>query len=236
MTSPLTQVSIVVPVLREAGAIASCLARLEAHVLDGVGCVFVDGGSTDGTPEIIAKWIERLPNPSAVQCIASAPGRATQMNSGTHACGGHLIFLHADTELPVGAVAAVRSALAAHPHAWGRFDVQIEGHSAWLPAVAWCMNLRSRASGICTGDQAIFMTRAAFDTLGGFPLQPLMEDIEMCKRLKRLAAPACLRQRVRTSGRRWDERGAWRTICLMWRLRWAYWRGADPAALARAYR
>jgi hypothetical protein len=119
---------------------------------------------------------------------------------------------------------------------WGRFDVRIEGKSPWLRVIAHLMNLRSRWSGIATGDQAIFVTRAAFDAIGGFPDQPLMEDIELSKRLKRLSAPACLRGPAVTSGRRWEARGVWRTILLMWRLRWAYWRGASAEILAERYR
>ena len=98
------------------------------------------------------------------------------------------------------------------------------------------MNLRSRLSGIATGDQGMFVTRDAFERVGGFPAQPLMEDIELSRRLKRLGRPACLRARVRTSGRRWEQRGVWRTIVLMWRLRWRYWRGESAEAIARAYR
>ncbi len=105
-----------------------------------------------------------------------------------------------------------------------------------LPVVAALMNLRSRVSGIATGDQAIFVTRDAFERVGGFPAQPLMEDIEISRRLKRLGRPACLGARVCTSGRRWEQRGVWRTIVLMWRLRWLYWRGESPARLAQAYR
>ncbi|MDP1532376.1 MAG: glycosyl transferase, partial [Rubrivivax sp.] len=108
--------------------------------------------------------------------------------------------------------------------------------SAWLPLVARLMNLRSRWTGIATGDQALFVSRYAFDAVGGFPDQPLMEDIELSRRLRRLGAPACLRQRVTTSGRRWDERGAWRTIVLMWRLRWLYATGTPAERLAQAYR
>jgi hypothetical protein len=129
----------------------------------------------------------------------------------------------------------VASALAGH--AWGRFDVRIDGRSRWLPVVAAMMNRRSRLSGIATGDQAIFMRREAFDAVGGFPEQPLMEDIEISQRLRRRAgAPACLREKVVTSGRRWDERGAWRTIVLMWRLRLGYWLGVSAERLAAAYR
>ena len=105
-----------------------------------------------------------------------------------------------------------------------------------LAIVAALMNLRSRLTGIATGDQAMFMTRAAFRAVGGFPDQPLMEDIELSRRLRRLSAPACLRARVVTSGRRWEARGVWRTIALMWRLRLLYSLGVAPERLARSYR
>jgi len=118
---------------------------------------------------------------------------------------------------------------------WGRFDVCIRGASRWLPMVAACMNLRSRPTGIATGDQAMFVTRAAFERVGGFPDIPLMEDIALSRALKRLGPPLCLREKVRTSGRRWDQNGAVRTIVLMWRLRLAFFLGAKPDDLARRY-
>ena len=119
---------------------------------------------------------------------------------------------------------------------FGRFDVHIDGRPRMLRVVAALMNLRSRLSGIATGDQAIFVRRDVFEAVGGFPDQPLMEDIELSCRLLRVSRPACLRARVRTSGRRWEQRGVWRTIALMWRLRWAYWRGVPAERLAEAYR
>jgi hypothetical protein len=97
------------------------------------------------------------------------------------------------------------------------------------------MNLRSRLTGVATGDQAIFARRDAFQAAGGFPAIPLMEDIELCKRLKRLSRPLCLRERVITSGRRWEKHGVLNTVVLMWRLRLAYFFGADPKELARLY-
>jgi rSAM/selenodomain-associated transferase 2 len=150
--------------------------------------------------------------------------------------GEVLLFLHADTTLPPDADRLITQALASGA-AWGRFDVRIDGRSRWLPVVGFLMNLRSRWTGIATGDQAMFVRRAVFEKLGRFPGQPLMEDIELSKRL--LAAghrPACLRARVTTSGRRWDERGPLRTIVLMWLLRWRYWRGASAQSLWEAYR
>ncbi len=158
------------------------------------------------------------------------------MNAGAAAARSDvLLFLHADTRLPPLADVQVLQALATGA-CWGRFDVRIEGRPRMLRVVSTLMNLRSRWSGIATGDQAIFVTRSALDRVGGFPVQPLMEDIEISRRLKRLSAPACLRARVHTSGRRWEQHGVWRTIVLMWRLRWRYWRGESPARLAEAYR
>jgi rSAM/selenodomain-associated transferase 2 len=221
-------VSIVMPVLDEAACIADSLAALAPLRAQGVQIIVVDGGSRDGT-------LLRCSGAADV-LLASPRGRARQMNAGARAATGDmLLFLHADTALPPEALALVSDALAHHP--WGRFDVRIDGHSRWLPIVAASMNLRSRLTGIATGDQAIFMRRAAFESVGGFADQPLMEDIELCKRLRQHhGAPACLRAHVVTSGRRWDERGAWSTIVLMWRLRWLYWRGVSADRLAAAYR
>jgi rSAM/selenodomain-associated transferase 2 len=216
------------PALDEAARIASALAALAPLRAQGVEVIVVDGGSRDGT---------LLRCEGAVDALLSAPrGRGPQMNAGARAAHGNaLLFLHADTTLPPDALGLVNDALARH--AWGRFDVRIEGRSRWLPVVAALMNLRSRLTGIATGDQAIFMRRDAFNAVGGFPNQALMEDIEICKRLRqRFGAPVCLRARVTTSGRRWDERGAWRTIVLMWRLRWLYWRGVSADRIAAAYR
>jgi len=157
------------------------------------------------------------------------------MNAGAARADGELLlFLHADTRLPDHADAAVLRAVAGGAD-WGRFDVSIEGRSALLRVVALLMNLRSRLTGIATGDQAIFVRRDLFQRLGGFADQPLMEDIELSRRLRAVSRPACLRARVRTSGRRWDSRGVWHTIVLMWRLRWRYWRGVPPEVLAREY-
>jgi rSAM/selenodomain-associated transferase 2 len=216
----------VVPVLHEAAGIAAALQALAPLRQRGAEVLVVDGGSRDDTVA--------MARPLADRVLHAARGRAQQMNAGAGAARGQmLLFLHADTRLPEGAFELVERAL--RHHAWGRFDVSIEGRPASLRIVAWLMNLRSRLSGIATGDQALFVTRAAFDAAGGYPDQPLMEDIELSKRLKRISAPASLRARVATSGRRWEERGVWRTILLMWRLRFDYWRGVPAARLVRRY-
>jgi rSAM/selenodomain-associated transferase 2 len=220
--------TIVMPALNEAAGIAATLQALQPLRARGVEVVLADGGSSDGTADLAAPWVDTV--------TASPRGRALQMNTGAaQARADALLFLHADTRLPPLAETLTLQALATGA-CWGRFDVSIEGRPGMLRVVAALMNLRSRLSGIATGDQAIFVTRAAFDRVGGFPVQPLMEDIEISRRLKRLGRPACLRAKVRTSGRRWEQRGVWRTVWLMWRLRWRYWRGESPAILAEAYR
>lgn len=220
--------SIIVPVLNEAEGIAATLDALAPLRAAGHELIVVDGGSHDATVP--------LSRERADQVLDGPRGRARQMNAGAALAQGEvLLFLHADTRLPPSADAHIATALA-QAAVWGRFDVHIEGRSRWLPVVASMMNLRSRLSGIATGDQAIFVRRDVFQRVGGFADQQLMEDIELSRRLRALRRPACLRARVVTSGRRWDSRGAWPTIVLMWRLRWRYWRGVAPDELARAYR
>jgi rSAM/selenodomain-associated transferase 2 len=220
--------SIVVPVLDEAAGIAAALHALQPLRGRGAQVIVVDGGSTDGTAAIAA--------PLADAVLAASRGRALQMNAGAaHAQGAVLLFLHADTALPEQADALVRRAIDAGS-VWGRFDVRIAGRHPMLRVVAALINLRSRATRIATGDQAIFVQRELFERLGGFAPIPLMEDIELSRRLGRAGRPACLRPPAVTSGRRWESRGVWRTILLMWRLRWRYWRGESPARLAEAYR
>jgi rSAM/selenodomain-associated transferase 2 len=181
----------------------------------------VDGGSTDRTAELASPFSDRV--------LTSEKGRARQMNTGARAASGDaLLFLHADTRLPADADRRVLEALARS--AWGRFDVRIEGRHPLLPVVAAAMNLRSRLTGIATGDQAIFVRRDAF---GGFPEIPLMEDIAFSAAMEE--RPACLREKAVTSGRRWERGGVLRTVLLMWRLRFLYALGVPPARLARHY-
>ena len=225
------RLTIVVPVLDEAAAVATTMAALQPLRAQGQEVIVVDGGRRDGTFEIA--------RPLADRALVAPRGRATQMNAGARAATGDvLVFLHADTLLPAGATAAVAVAGAVAGGArWGRFDVTITGRPRILRVVAAMMNLRSRLTGIATGDQAIFVERALFEAAGGFAEIPLMEDIALSKALKRRSGrPACLRERVTTSGRRWETHGPWRTIVTMWRLRLSYALGADPARLARRYR
>jgi len=223
------RLSIIVPALDEAERIGALLTGLQAMRARGADVIVVDGGSTDATPTLAAPLADRV--------IAAPRGRARQMNAGAaQARGEVLLFLHADTTLPDDADWHILDSLRQGKRVWGHFDVRINGRARTLRMVAALMNLRSRLSGIATGDQALFMTRAAFESVGGFPDQPLMEDIELSRRLLTLSRPACLPGPAITSGRRWETRGVWRTIFLMWRLRWLYARGVAPARLAERYR
>jgi rSAM/selenodomain-associated transferase 2 len=224
------KIAIVVPVFNEALAVP----RFLAHVADSkvtenqdFELVFVDGGSTDNTTALIQD--------AGLRVISSPKGRAWQMNAGAaQTTGDVLLFLHADTQLPQNALKAITTSLAGKI-CWGRFDVRIAGKPWMLGVVARMMNWRSRLTGIATGDQAMFMTRTAYQAIGGFPEQALMEDIEASRRLRQLSRPACISSPLVTSGRRWESKGVWTTIFLMWRLRWAYWRGQNPKQLAELY-
>ena len=222
----MTSLSIIVPALDEAGQIVAVLARLAPLRQAGAQVILADGGSTDRTVLLA------LP---LVDLVVHAPrGRALQMNAGAAQAGGAaLLFLHADTVLPEQAGMLIAAAL--RERVWGRFDIRLAGSHRMLPVIAAMMNWRSRMTGIATGDQAIFVRRDVFERLGGYAPIALMEDIELSRRLKKISAPACLRERVTSSGRRWEKHGVWRTIVLMWRLRLAYFLGADPRALAIAY-
>ncbi len=222
-------VSIIVPVLDEAAILPGILEGLQPFRSRGCEVLVVDGGSRDATAELARAAADRV--------LVAVRGRASQMNAGAAAAQGDiLLFLHADTRLPEDADALVCAGLAASGRAWGRFDVCIEGRHPLFRVVAAMMNLRSRLTGIATGDQALFMTRAAFDAVGGFPAIELMEDIAISGRLKRLSPPLCLYDTVTTSGRRWEKNGVLRTIVLMWWLRLQYFFGVSPGRLVRAYR
>jgi rSAM/selenodomain-associated transferase 2 len=212
------------PALNEAQGIVAALQALAPLRAGGHEVIVVDGGSDDGTPGLARGFCDRV--------IAAPRGRAAQMNAGARAASGEaLLFLHADTRLPPDAADSVLASL--KDALWGRFDVRIEGRNPLLKVVACAMNLRSRLTGIATGDQAIFVRRDAFE---GYAEIALMEDIAFSKAMRRRGAPARVASRVVTSGRRWESRGVLRTILLMWRLRLMYFLGAHPDRLARLYR
>jgi rSAM/selenodomain-associated transferase 2 len=224
----MSKLSIIMPVLNEGEGIAAALDALAVLRALGTEVMVVDGGSRDATIQRARLRADRV--------IAAPRGRGLQMNAGADkASGDVLLFLHADTRLPADADHVVLNGLERSGRVWGRFDAEIEGQSPLLVVIAWLMNLRSRLTGIATGDQAMFVRRDAFQAAGGFAAIPLMEDVELCKRLRRVSRPLCLRERVVTSGRRWEKDGVLNTVVLMWRLRLAYFLGADPKALARRY-
>ncbi len=221
------RLSIIIPALDEEAAIPATLAALAPLRARGHEVIVVDGGSSDRTRDVARAGADRV--------LDAAPGRARQMNAGARAASGDvLLFLHADTLPPPQADESIRRGLESG-RAWGRFDVRIAGRSPALALIACLMNARSRLTGIATGDQAIFVRRDAFRCAGGFPDVELMEDVVLSRALRGVSPPACLRERVTTSGRRWERHGVARTVLLMWWLRLRFFLGADPARLARRY-
>jgi len=221
------RLSIIIPVLNEASGIAQYLSELQGYRDAGHEVILVDGGSTDATLVQAQGRVERI--------VQTGRGRARQMNAGAEqAQGDVLLFLHADTRLPANADELIREVLEAG-RVWGRFDVRLSGEAWPLRIIETLMNWRSCFSGIATGDQAMFVLRDAFAHLGGFAEIPLMEDIELSRRLKKISAPCCLHARVITSSRRWETQGILRTVLLMWGLRLAWFLGVSPARLHKIY-
>ena len=227
------QISIVIPALDEAVIITAALQALAPLRARGAEVIVVDGDSSDDTVT--------LARPLADRVITGRRNRGAAMNAGAALGSGDVfIFLHADTTLPDRADQIIATALACcrsdrSYRCWGRFDLRIAGRHPLLALVARMINWRSRLTGIASGDQAIFVTRDAFWAVGGFPDLPLMEDIALSQKLKRLHRPICIAAPAVTSGRRWDHHGLWQTVGRMWRLRLAYYLGAEPARLALAY-
>ncbi|MGH8750090.1 MAG: TIGR04283 family arsenosugar biosynthesis glycosyltransferase [Burkholderiales bacterium] len=220
--------SVIIPTFNEAAEIGACLNHLQALRARGCEISVVDGGSTDDTAA--------LARPHADRVIITARGRALQMNSGAQAANAEvLLFLHADARLAENADAAILEGLRRSGKSWGHFDVRISSRHPLLRMVESLMNLRSRVTKVATGDQGLFVTRELFHAIGGFPPIALMEDIALSKILRQHGAPLCLKKKISVSARRWETRGVWRTIFLMWRLRLAYFLGADPKRLALAY-
>ena len=222
------KLSIIVPFLNEEQEIPGLCAHLQAFKDKGCEIILVDGGSKDLSSSLAQK--------QGFHVLHTQSGRAHQMNIGAKSATGDVfLFLHADTRPPSMADTDICKKLISDQYHWGRFDVSITGQSPLLKIIAWFINKRSELSSIATGDQGIFVKRTVFERIGGFPSQCLMEDIELSIRLKKHSRPACLSTKVVTSGRRWETRGIWHTIFLMWRLRFAYWLGISPQALAKHY-
>ncbi|WP_255837851.1 TIGR04283 family arsenosugar biosynthesis glycosyltransferase [Pseudomonas benzenivorans] len=219
--------SVIVPARDEALALPQLLADLAPLRTAGAELILVDGGSQDATCDLARERVDRL--------LRSAPGRALQMNAGAAvARGDYLWFVHADTRIDTAAIRDLLDVLSQRP-LWGRFDVRLSGDGLALRLIGTMISLRSRLTGVASGDQGIFVAREAFERLGGYADIPLMEDLDLSRRLKRLARPRCLHTALLTSSRRWERHGIWRTVLLMWRLRLAYYCGVSPHQLARAY-
>ena len=236
-------VSIIIPVLNEAGNLAHLFTNINKLNPKPQQVILVDGGSTDDSIDIIRSFINELMSYNDCkidwQMTESKAGRALQMNTGAAlATTEVLLFLHADTQLPIDAIESISEAMKRAE--WGRFDVRIDSRQLMLKLVSQMINWRSKLSGIVTGDQAIFISQSLFEQIGGYPNQALMEDVELCKQLKGMqlkgiATPARLKNKVITSARRWQQHGTWRTILLMWHLRFDYWRGVSADNIKQRY-
>ena len=224
------KISVIIPVLDEQAAITACLKNLQAMRDHGHEVIVVDGGSKDETLSLSRQLADRV--------LSSPAGRAVQMNAGAAQATGHLLlFLHADTYLPDDAADVLCHEVGQAPsEIWGRFDMRLEDDGMMFRVISAMMNFRSRMTLVATGDQAIFVNRQLFDSVGGYPQIPLMEDVAISKLLRKHVRPVCLKQRVRSSARRWRSRGVLRTIWLMWKLRLYYFLGVSPHRLARMYR
>lgn len=231
VTEDAQTLSVVVPIFNEIAVLPALLAQLAELRADQL--ILVDGGSNDGSYQ----WLEQHKD-KAFTLLQTASGRALQMNAGAAQCTSDMIvFLHADTMLPKDAkkeILAARNNL----RLWGRFDIafsDVGSNRIAMPVVAWFMNVRSRLSSIATGDQAIFVDRQLYNIVGGFPNLPVMEDVALCKQLKRHCVPACSRLKAITSARRWQQNGVIKTVLLMWALRLAFAFGVSPQRLAQIY-
>jgi glycosyltransferase involved in cell wall biosynthesis len=248
--------SIIIPTFNESATIQSCLLALQA-LRDHTEIIVVDGDSDDNTLELAKAYADKV--------LSSERGRAKQMNHGAeHATGDILLFLHADTELPEHALSLITQQLTAE-QPWGRFDIQLCSASLLVPTrcgmqfqraalskflyharksnellmlkvIAFMMNWRSRLTGIATGDQVLFVRKTVFKAVGCYPDIALMEDIALSSALKKISPPVCLKVKVKSSARRWQHYGIYKTILLMWSLRLRYWLGQDPQYLAELYR
>src|SRR5579884_1113778 len=220
--------SIIIPVLNEEAVLEEQLARLTRQCM-GHDCelIIVDGGSSDATVSIAEKY---------GRVIVSARGRARQMNAGATAASGEtLIFLHADTRLPDDAFDAIERALASPRVVGGAFRICFNCDLWPYRLVAFSVNLRSRLRTLFTGDQAYFIRASSFQSIGGYPDQPLMEDLEIIKRLRQIGKVVLLPQYVTTSARRHEKIGLARSVVFMWYLRALYRFGVSPAQLQRMY-
>ena len=222
------KLSIIIPVLNEAEVIGPLIKSLQTLRHRGHEVIVVDGGSRVVTREIAGLFVDQL--------IHAPAGRAQQMNAGAQSAVGHVLwFLHAVSQFPEEADELILSALGGAADSWGRFDIRLSGRQKIFRLLECMINLRSRLSGIATGDQGIFVSASLFNKTGGYPVQPLMEDIALCKCLKKIQSPVCIQEKLVTSSRRWEQNGVLSTILLMWRLRAAYFFGVPAEKLVGYY-
>ncbi len=245
-------ISVIVPLYNEGERVRRLVAHLQR--IPGVGeAVLADASDAPASRAVMDALTEELARrqrrdnsnnrdspdnpPAPIRVLrCGTPGRAAQMNAGAEQCSGStLLFLHCDTRLPPDAAENIRRCIA-RGHAWGWFDLRLDARGPAYRVLERMINLRSRASRIATGDQAMFVERRAFARLRGFPGIALMEDVEMSRRLKGLGAPGVIPRPALTSARRWQKNGVLRTVLLMWKLRFLYWLGRSPEALAARYR
>ncbi len=220
-------VSIIIPVLNEENSIKELLQQLQVCRQQGHEVIVVDGGSHDNTRSVADSLSDKV--------ISSEAGRALQMNNGaTQSRHEVLWFLHADTLIPENAIEQIQQAL--NKSDWGRFNVKLSGSHILFRIIETMMNVRSCVSGIATGDQGIFVKRKVFRQVNEYSNIPLMEDVDLSRKMKKLSKPVCLKYTLITSSRRWEKNGISSTILLMWKLRFLYWVGVSPEYLVRQYR
>ena len=222
------KISIIIPVLNESALLQKQLEKLRPFRNLGNEVIVVDGGSDDDSREVARPLVDRV-------CHSSS-GRSLQMNYGAGLASGEvLLFLHIDTSLPVDCAAQIAQVFENSNRLWGRFDVRLSSDQGLLRVIPAAMNLRSHLTGVVTGDQAIFVRRQVFEEVKGYAPIPLMEDIELSKRLRRLSWPARIRQKAIASSRRWEQRGVLSTVLSMWWLRLLYFVGVSPKKLVIMY-
>jgi rSAM/selenodomain-associated transferase 2 len=220
------RLSIIIPVLNEADVIQKQLLELKKSLNADNEIIVVDGGSHDDTVILAENLADRV-------IISPQKGRAFQMNAGAAlAQGDTLLFLHSDTCLPNH---FTHFDFIKNEKKWGFFRVRLSGTQWQFRIIETMMNLRSQFTAIATGDQGIFIKRQFFEDLKGFAEIPLMEDVELCKRLRKYASPLIVKETVTTSSRRWEQHGIVKTILLMWRLRLDYFFGVSPSVLVKRY-
>ncbi len=218
-------VSFIVPTLNEAERIGALLSSLKS---ENVELIVVDGGSKDDTVAIAEPLVNRV--------LHVARGRAGQMNAGAAVAAGRmLVFVHADSVITENCLMALIKSTLSDENQWGFYSLKLSGSDWRFRIIEWLINKRSRLTSVATGDQCLWVRRSLFERIGGYADIPLMEDIEICKQLRKIVRPCCILSPVITSSRRWQERGVVRTVLLMWWLRLAYFLGVSPVVLARQY-